>query len=193
MFNKNLIVIDLEASGSSFDYDIIQWGAVKLDKEFNIIDKFDTLVIPLTTKWDLNAARVHKLDYDYVCKNGIELYDCLNRFEIFVGDKHMHSLSSWGNWDINFIVASYGKLLKDYPFSKRTYDIASIVRFACMAMGCKSSMKIGEMSCAKFLGIKVDNTKYHNALYDAEIGSKNLQEVYKRIKNKFVIKEIINV
>lgn len=93
MFNKQLVVIDLETSGPTLEYDIIQFGAVKLDKDFNIIEIFEKLVKPTNELWDKDSFKVHKIERERCVLDGISINDCIEKFEHFVGMTRNFSLS----------------------------------------------------------------------------------------------------
>ena len=185
MLSKNLIILDLECTGESADtYDIIQIGAVKLDGRFDIIDRFECLVAPFGDVWEEGAYKVHNIEFDFAKKNGKDLKEALMLFESWFGNPKEHTICTWGAFfDIDFLIEAYKKVDKNYPFSRRTYDIASIVRFV-ISIRQNLGKKCGEFTCAKKLGIEVDASKLHNALYDAELSALNLNKVYNMIKEK---------
>ena len=167
MFNKQLIVIDIETSGPNLDYDIIQFGAVKLDKDFNIIEIFERLVKPTTDLWDEHSFKVHNISKEKCTNEGISIEDCVSQFERFVGMTRNFSLSSWGIFDINFLTTVYKRLNRKFIFSYRTYDISSIARFIRWTKNINIHKSIGLEDSAKSFGLDVDSNCTHNALYDA--------------------------
>ena len=185
MFNKKLIVLDLECTGSDWRYyDIIQMGAVKVDESLNTLSTFCEMVSPMGDIYQEAAQKVHKIDFNYAKENGLSLEDCISKFEAWCGDPHVYYLCSWGvMFDISYLQEAYRKVNRKYPFSYRTYDAASVVRFFVASMGLLHK-RCGEGACAKVLGISTEHEKKHNALYDSELTVRLLQEVERRIHGK---------
>lgn len=180
---KRFIIIDIETTGQNKRiHDIIQLGAVKLDNECNITDKFTINIKPLNPNyWSIKAEEIHKMSKEYILQNGIECNKAFEEFEKWVGNPKEYYLSAWGVYfDINFLVEQYEKINRPYPFSYRTLDVASVVRFYLTVLTKKFP---GEEKAAKLLDIELEENHLHNGLYDAEISAKMLKEVFNRIKN----------
>jgi DNA polymerase III alpha subunit (gram-positive type) len=173
----NLIILDLEATGTDFvKHDIIQLGAVKLDSELNIVDSFERLIIPLGNEVSEEAMKVNKLNLDEVRSRGLILDNALQEFEMWIGFPRYYIIGAWGiMFDITFLRHSYKKINRFYPFLYKCFDVASVVRFYCSINNLTSKGGLGK--CAKALKVEVEESKKHNALYDAELSAKVLKKV----------------
>jgi DNA polymerase III epsilon subunit-like protein len=193
MLTKKLVIVDLESTGSDIKiHSIIQFGAVKLNKNFDIEDRFLQLVIPSTDEWDDGAFKVHKIEQQYAKNFGIPISECLDKFESFVGDSKQYFLAAWGiMFDLGMIRIAYDRLQRKNPFSYRCYDIASIVRWF-LSIYTDLGKHCGESKCAQKLGVEIDHSKLHNALYDAEISALNLKKIFEHIRKEKVYNTIEN-
>ncbi len=178
--NKNLVIIDVETSGSDTrTASIIQLGAVKLSKT-GVIGKvtFELNVLPYKELWDKNAERIHGITKEDLLKTGYWITKVLQHFEEWAGDPKTFYLAQWScGFDTDMMRGAYeSTLAMKYPFSYRVFDVASIVRWH-LAMKGKLGKKCGEAQCAKRLGIPVEEDKCHDALYDAMLSALMLKEI----------------
>ncbi len=79
---KDLLIIDVETTGTDEKASIIQLGAVILDKFGELSNKeFDQYVIPYTLEWSEEAYKVHKIEQSFLIKNGHSIENVIIAFE----------------------------------------------------------------------------------------------------------------
>ena len=184
-FPKDLIIFDVETSGIDPETaSIIQLGAMIFDKKGRLLDNyyFNEYVKPYTNEWSEEAYKIHKIEKSYLQEKGKDIETVLRLFEIWASTvgfdlKKTYWLAQWScGFDTDMLRAAYKKINREFPFHYRTFDVASIVRFYLAKQG-KLFMKCGENKCARALGIEVDNTKLHNAYYDAYLSGRMLEKI----------------
>jgi DNA polymerase III epsilon subunit-like protein len=189
MFNfpKDLLIIDVETSGTDENASIIQLGAVIFDKSGKLCNtEFNKYIIPYTLEWSEDAYKVHKIERSFLVKNGMILEDALHAFEEWASChgswdlKKKYWLAQWScGFDTNMLQNAYAIAKREYPFHYRAIDVASIVRFELANRG-RLKVKCGEKKCAEALDIEIVETKLHDALYDAKLSGQMLEKLARR-------------
>ncbi|MFA6971411.1 MAG: 3'-5' exonuclease [Gallionella sp.] len=179
--SKDLIIFDVETSGSDTRTAcIIQLGAVKMHKngELCLQPSFELNVIPYTDTWEKEAEKIHGLSKADLMRTGYRRVEVLKNFEEWAGDPKKFYLAQWScGFDTDMLRGAYeSTLAMKYPYSHRVFDVASIVRFYLATKG-KLASKCGEAECAKRLGIPVDKSQCHDALYDATLSGQMLEKI----------------
>ena len=134
---KDLLIIDVETSGTTENASIIQLGAVIFDKSGKLCKtSFNQYIIPYTLEWSEEAYKVHKIEQSFLAKKGMILGDVLHAFENWASCQGSWNLKKryWlGQWscgfDTNMLQNAYAIAKRKYPFHYRAFDVASIVRF----------------------------------------------------------------
>lgn len=177
-FNRKIIVIDLETTGSvGRNYSIVQIGAVKLDEEFNVIDTFVSLAKPLEKDAELHAMNVHKIPIKDILR-AKKLKVVLNEFEQWVGKPKEYYLAAWGTtFDITFLREQYLKLNRNYPFHYRCVDFKSIAMYELGKRNITFKYT-GLKTLCKLMKIPFEG-KPHDALSDATMTVKVVQRILK--------------
>ncbi len=183
-FPKDLLIIDVETSGTSNNASIIQLGAVIFDKSGKLCNtEFNQYIIPYTSEWSEEAYKIHKIEKSFLVKNGYKLEDVIKAFEDWASCQGMFELkkkywiAQWScGFDTNMLQNAYAILTRKYPFHYRAFDIASIVRFELANRG-KIKTKCGMIKCAEALGIDVIENKLHDGLYDARLSGQLLEQL----------------
>lgn len=176
------IVLDLEFNGAfskrhnRFFNEIIEFGAVRLDEQLNIVDTFSELVTPQISK-KLNS---HVSQLTHIKMN--ELKQCHNtfthvfsKFKKFLGDG---VLMSWGNSDILVLMENCRYFFGEdtLPFLKAYCNLQTYCEAALDYHD--RSRQMGLSTCAELLGIGFDDGHLHRALTDAELTSLCFQKLY---------------
>ncbi|MDO4535776.1 MAG: 3'-5' exonuclease [Clostridium perfringens] len=180
MIKINYVVFDLEFNQSSEDkdhrllnFEIIQIGAVKLDDNFNIIDKFNKLVKP-SVNLNLHPYVKDLLNIDE------DLLKISNTFP-FVFNDFIKLLDKdtvfvvWGKDDIKI-------LLKNANFHKLSTSnlptlYIDIQSYGNRYFGLKKGLKIGLKKAVELLEIENTN-EFHDAYYDALCTAKVFKRLY---------------
>ncbi len=174
------MVFDLEFNQSSEDkehrilnFEVIQIGAVKLDKNFNIVDKFNRLVKP-SVNVDLHPYVKNLLNLD---EKLLEVSDTFpqvfNDFIKFLNTDTIFVV--WGKDDIKTLLknASFHKL-STILLPTSYIDIQS---YGNKYFGLKKGLKIGLKKAVELLEIENTN-EFHDAYYDALCTAKVFKKLY---------------
>lgn len=178
MYNQH-IILDFEMNPVSksqkdlrkkLTQEIIEIGAVKLDQNYNVVDRFSCLVKPqyssdvsarITKLTGITSKDVHK---------SLEFYEAVKKFMIWIGDEKTR-LYSWSEND--FLQFKNECRAKNVPLPVqvgRWMDF-QIVFSGLMKLGNKHK-RISLTEAATWYGISIDRKSVHRALYDAEITTK---------------------
>lgn len=178
-YNKT---INKTVSNEKCPFEIIQIGAIKLDKNFNIVDTFDSYVKP----------QIYKSIHPFISRmTGITNKDVANansfptvyrEFKNFITSKDP-ILCVWGTGDLKELyrnITFYGLPSKSLPKS-----YINIQYYASRYFNNPSGQSIGLQNAIELLGLKQDKS-YHNALNDAYYTS----QVFIRINNANIVPDV---
>lgn len=183
--NNDLIVLDLETTagqdehGNQTNNDIIQIGAVLLDRNLNFVQSFGSLVKPrepvsqfiteLTGITD-EAAQAARPFTDVVR----EMEQTF--FPLITNTKNIR-LCAWGTYfDIPILRRQYREYQLDYPFSGTAFDVKTLAML-WMSLSDRRTDKLSVEHVANVMGIEADGT-YHDALVDAKTEASILQRIF---------------
>lgn len=174
------IILDLEwntaysKSAHRFVNEIIEFGAVKTDGDFNVIGDFSRLVAP-TVKKRLNG-RVKELTHltNEDIAGGEDFMSVSREFTGFAGDG---VVMTWGTTDIHTLMENF--LLfsgdKHIPFLHRYCDLQE---YCERAAGCYDEGKqIGLGHYAEMIGVEFSEEEQHRAAADAYLSLKCLKKI----------------
>jgi len=118
-------------------------------------------------------------------KTGIPIEVALKRFEDWISTtrsiRNHFYLAHWSaGFDSLMLRKAYELAGRKFPFIRRTYDIASIVRFYLAARD-KLDKHSSVGTCAALLGIEVNRSRLHDAGYDAWLAGMCLVKVAEEI------------
>lgn len=165
--------------------EVIQIGAVKLDKNLKVIESFDAFIKPVIFRV-LNPA-ISELTgiTEEDLESGISFVDAMELLGAFVDEDSI--LCSWAKDDITEIIRNCNY--------HRFYDVEWISEYIDLQEYCTKTLSLKEsmglMKALKRFNIKYEENKLHNALNDAVYTA----EVFKRIYNfraiqRYIIKDI---
>ena len=122
--NAAYVVFDLETTGlSPYKDEIIEIGAVKVDKEGKVVDTFSTLVKPAqpVSEFVQNLTGIS----NEMLKDAPSIYTALPKFVVFVGDEIVvgHNVT----FDIAF-VQQKAKIYQDIKFLNPYIDTVTLTR-----------------------------------------------------------------
>jgi len=177
-FHYPIIVYDLETTDDE-DKDIIQIGAVALDKELNYLDCFCDTVYTEKTLSDF-VVNLTKITQESVNKSeffrviGEEFKEWAEK--ITGKSANGIRLAAWGSYfDAPLLRKHYTKFGIQYPFSGTTICVKSLAILWAALSGCRTD-KISVEKCMEYIGEQPIG-HYHNALHDADATAK----VFRRI------------
>jgi DNA polymerase III epsilon subunit-like protein len=186
------VILDLEWNGSyskvqhKFVNEIIEFGAVKIDDECNIIDKFSVLVVPkIGKKLCSKVKELTKITNEELMQSGITFMEAVERFTDFSKDS---VVMTWSTSDIHTLIENYSYYTEDFhlPFLTRYCNIQEYCE-SCLEINDASS-QLGLSACAELLGIEFSQEEQHRAFADAELSLKCL----KKLLNTYSIDSFIH-
>lgn len=178
----NYIIIDFEFNGAfskrhhRFFNEIIEFGAVKLDEQLNIVDTFSELVTPqISKKLNSHVSQLTHIKMNELKESNNTFTHVLSKFKKFLGDG---VLMSWGNSDILVLMENcryfFGN--DEMPFLQAYCNLQTYCEDALDYHD--RSRQMGLSTCAELLGIGFDDDHLHRALTDAELTSLCFQKLY---------------
>lgn len=186
MFNRDLLVLDIESTGTDVTkHEIIQLAAILLDKKTLKEKKsFNMFVKP--KHWNRRSAeamRVNNISWDQV-KDAPDLKTVLKKFNRTFG-KNLIPVTYGGNLDIIFLPAAYRSAGMKYPFEYHTFNMWPVC-YTYMAMQNRLTNR------QRFVGFILENIgdylgvprmdQRHDALVDCYYEADILRALLKAIK-----------
>ena len=173
---KSIVIFDLETTDAYVQpVEIVEIGAVKLDRNFGIVRKFNTLVKPTNMEnfteclQGMTGITVAELEQAPTFK------DAWRPFADFT-EWNKTMLGAWGaNYDFEILRGEYERANCTCPHGVQI-DVKSIALFEMYAEGMRPRKQSLAGIC-KRLEIDYDEDKLHRALYDAELTTSVLQSV----------------
>lgn len=185
------VFLDLEWNGSysktlhRFVNEIIEFGAVKTDDEFNITDTFSVLIKPhIAKKLCSKVKQLTKITNGELKQNGITFMEAVGRFSEFAEDS---VIVTWSTSDIHALIENYSYYTDDYhlPFLSHYCNLQEYCE-SCLDVH-DASAQLGLSVCADMLGVEYSEDEQHRAFADAELSLKCLA----RLSTDFDIKSFV--
>ena len=174
------LVVDIECTcwpkedPNKQPHEIIEVGAVILDKNYNYIKEFTQFVKPT----DNPILDEYCIDLTSITQNDIDaapsLSIAINRLKEWIGPTEDITFCSWGYFDKEQLLDECKSNGVDYPFNDDHINIK--VRFSKIM---ERTKKISLKKALRILGIQFEGVQ-HRAIFDALMTSK----VFKIIMNK---------
>ncbi len=186
MFNKDLLVLDIEATGVDFSkHELIQIAAILLDKKtLKEKKRFESFIRP--RKWKNRSAEamaVNQITWDMV-KDAPDLKTVLKKLKTTFGTNVI--LAPYGTiLDTLMLRLGYKETKMRYPYDYHVFDIWPLV-YVYMARHklLKNKKRFSGFrldDAAKHFKIKVPAGR-HTALVDCEIEAEVLRRILKKMK-----------
>ena len=190
----SFVILDLEWNTTyhketdKYINEIVEFGAVKLDKRLNITDKFCCLVKPtFAKKINSHVKKLINLDFSEISGAELTFPEVLAEFEVFLGDD---ILLTWSNTDLHTLLDNCGLHYMDdnLPFVKKFCDLQKYCEYA---LGVSSQKQmLGLSACAQILGFIECENQSHRAMDDAMLSLKCLKALYSAsLFNEFVYED----
>lgn len=181
MFNKDLLILDVEATGADFTkYELIQIGAILLDrKTLKEKKSFESFIKP--KRWnnrEPEAMAVNRIEWANV-KDAPSLKSILQKFQRTFGTEVI--IAPYGTiLDTAYLRLGYKQCKMKYPFDYHVYDIWPLV-YTYMAkhklLKNKSRFSGFKLEdAARHFGIKSPEDR-HTALADCRLEAEVLRNV----------------
>lgn len=180
----SFVILDLEWNTAfckelgKYVNEIVEFGAVKLDKNLKVIDTFSSLVKPTVAKEiHPQVKKLINIDFEEL-KNAQDTFPyVLDKFARFLGEC---TLLTWSNTDLHTLLDNSELHFMDenLPFLKSFCDLQKYCEYS---LGVSSSNRmLGLSSCAQVLGLVEGENQSHRALDDANLSLKCLKALYNR-------------
>ena len=176
MFNKKLLVLDLETTGLDPRADsIIQIGAhVLTRKVLNREATMSTLVAP-ESAMDPAAQKIHGLSMDDL-RDAPPLAEAIRKLEELAEPEDVVLCGHNIGFDVSFLRAAYDRLGRPYPYDYHTVDVWSVAFFLFSANGLKAPDYRLDTLAALY---GIERSRKHDALEDVQITTAILRHLYR--------------
>jgi len=184
------VILDLEWNAAfskkrgKYINEIFEFGAVKLDDNRNIVDRFSALIKPSIGKFmNPYVKKLTNLTFDDLKAAQCNFQQVLSEFSKFLGDS---VLMTWSTSDLLALLENqnYFTGSDNLPFLKQYCDLQSYCEHI-LGVGTKSR-QLGLSTCAELVLINRE-FEHHRALSDAELSALCFKKLYKRnIFDEFV-------
>ncbi|MBQ4569322.1 MAG: exonuclease domain-containing protein [Ruminococcus sp.] len=158
--------------------EIFEFGAVKIDDNRQIIDRFSVLVKPSIGKF-LNpyVKKLTHISFEELQSAQHNFQSALAEFADFLGDS---ILMTWSTSDLLALIENqnYFTGTDSLRFLTRYCDLQSYCEYI-LGVG-SSSRQLGLSTCAELLSIDTQ-TEHHRALSDAELSYLCFKKLYKKV------------
>lgn len=176
-----------ELRNINLDNEIIEIGAIKLDKYMNEVDTFKVFIKPVVfTSMNPKITEITHIT-DNMLKEGKSFTEAMDEFVKFVDKDNI--LCSWAKDDIAGIIKN--ALYHEYDIEPYLDKYIDLQEYCTKMLAKKKSLSL--KNAIEELKINISNDKLHDALYDSICTAK----VFKRLYNsrgikKFIIEDVYN-
>jgi len=189
------IILDLEWDSVYFPPEkrfinqILQIGAVKLDSNFNLLDKFSvTICSGISKRVSSRFAKLTGITSEKM-RSGIPFKDAVEQYNAFAFGAEV--TMTWSNSDLYTILENQDFLLKGGPaFNFKGYlDLQKLVQGDLAKRGYESKNQISLEAAAEFLNVETDNYELHTALDDCLVCAELLKICYNEERFKLLLRD----
>ncbi|MBQ5565627.1 MAG: exonuclease domain-containing protein [Clostridia bacterium] len=178
----DFVILDLEWNSSyskkskGFMSEIIEFGAVKFNEKFEIIDTFSMLVAPqISKKLSGKVKELTNISNEELAKGGAAYTHVLSRFKKFLG-KDM--LMTWGTCDILAI-------MENTKYYEKHDRIDFIDKYCDLQYYCAdvlgvydAGQQLGLAPAAELIGLDLSDIVQHRALQDSMLSMAIFKKLY---------------
>lgn len=194
----NYIILDLEWDSAyhkkhkRFVNQILQIGAIKLDKKFNLVDKFEVTVKSKFAKKVSNRfANLTGITTE-VMLSGLSLEDAVSRYNDWAGKGTV--TMTWSNSDIFTIIENEELLLDgEITFNIEKYlDLQKFVQGEMKTYGIEIKNQISLSDAAQILEISAEGLDLHTAEDDSLLAAKMFKKCYNKKRFELLLQDTSN-
>ena len=178
----NFVILDLEWNSSyskkskGFMSEIIEFGAVKFNEDFEVIDTFSMLVAPqVSKKLSGKVKELTNISNEELAKGGATYTHVLSRFKKFLGKD---LLMTWGTCDILAI-------MENTKYYEKNDRIDFIDRYCDLQYYCadilgvyNAGQQLGLAPAAELIGLDLTDIIQHRALQDSMLSMSIFKNLY---------------
>jgi DNA polymerase III epsilon subunit-like protein len=176
----NLVILDLEWNGTysrrikGFINEIIEFGAVKVDQNLNILDTFEALVRPQVGKKISGKIKTLTSITNEELAGGLQFMQVSSRFKKWMGDA---VLMTWGTSDILTLIENCRYFCGNghIPFLSRYVNLQA---YCEKMLDYDATKQMGLSTSAQLLEIDEDGFDHHRALGDSLLSLRCFQKLY---------------
>lgn len=176
-------------SNLDLENEIIEIGAVKVDKYMKVVGKMREYIKP-TVFPVINpiVTDITKIDMETLKSRGKTFEEAMNNLKEMFEEGDV--LCSWAKDDVaELIINSKHHNYTEINWLNKYLDIQE---YACKVLGHKKAL--GLKNALDELRIKVDDTKLHDALNDAEYTTQVLRRIYNgRVISRYIVDDIYDM
>lgn len=177
------VILDLEWNGAysrrkkAFINEIIEFGAVKVNKEFHILDTFEALIKPQVGKKISGKIKTLTSITNEELAGGLQFMQVISRFKKWVGES---VIMTWGTSDILALIENFR-----YFCGRRR--ISFLHQYVDLQAYCEhqlrydnSSRQMGLSTAAQLLEVDEADFDHHRALGDSLLSLQCFRKLYRR-------------
>jgi inhibitor of KinA sporulation pathway (predicted exonuclease) len=177
----NFVVLDLEWNGAyskrikRFINEIIEFGAVLVDEDLNVIDTFDVLVRPQVGKKISGKVSTLTSITDGDLEDGLLFMQAVSKFSKWARDA---VVMTWGTSDILTLIENCRYFCGNgrIPFLNRYVDLQEYCE--SMLPVERTGQQMGLSTAAELLHVNEDEFDHHRALGDSLLTLACLKKIY---------------
>lgn len=191
------VILDMEWDSAyhkihkRFINQILQIGAVKLDKNFNIVDIFDvTIKSSFSRRVSGRFTELTGITKEMML-DGVLLVDAVSMYNQWLGEDTV--TITWSNSDLYTIAENEKYLLENTKFKIDKYlDLQVFIQEELRILGHEIKSQISLSHAAELLGITTDNYDLHTAKDDSLLSAALLKKHYSEAAFSKLIKDTAN-
>ncbi len=178
----NFVILDLEWNSSyskkykGFMSEIIEFGAVKFNDKFEIVDTFSMLIAPqIAKKLTGKVKELTNISNEELAKGGATYTHVLSKFKKFLGKD---LLMTWGTCDILAI-------MENTKYYEKNDRIDFIDRYCDLQYYCadmlgvyNAGQQLGLAPAAELIGLDLSDIVQHRALQDSMLSMSIFKNLY---------------
>lgn len=188
-YYDNFFEENKELKKAGLDNEIIEIGAVKVDKYMKIVNTMKAYIKPVVFPM-INPCitEITKINMDLLNKEGIPFDSALDKLKDMFEEGDV--LCSWAKDDIAELIRNAKYF--NYNSLEWLKSYLDIQEYASNVLGHKKAL--GLKNALDELRVKIDNNKLHDALNDSIYTLEVIKRIYNpRIIKKYIVNDIYNI
>ncbi len=176
------IILDLEwntayyPKQSRFINEIIEFGAVKLDENLEVVDDFQMFVRSrLTKRLRGKVKELTHITNDDLLRDGVDFAEALAKFTEWAGKDNL--IMTWSNTDLHVLVDNCKSFVgkETIPF---LYYYADLQKYVQSCLELDESAQLGLSHAAELLGSYCGDIDFHRAKGDSFLCARIFKQCY---------------
>ncbi len=193
----NYIILDLEWDSTYFPKQkrfinqILQIGAVKLNKNFELVDTLEiTVKSSISKRVTGRFARLTGITTP-IMLNGTPFNEAVQQYNDWVGEDTV--TMTWSNSDLYTILENEDNILEGVRFKIEKYlDLQKFIQGEMRLLGYEEKNQVSLEGAAEYLNIGTENIEFHTAKDDSLVSAYLLKKCYNKERFEKLIKDTSN-